>query len=256
MSGDIRMTATQSFAKPLAALAVAASVLAAPGPAHAQTSGIINVSADATMISSASWKPTDEQAIGMQRRLKELGFDPGPPDGSIGPRTTAALRAFQRSIGTTPDGKLTADLYQRIIGPAETQPASQVEDAAMPYAVAGPSQPAIAEPFSHRDCGDAYLWSFTDSLGSSFSLMLLGDGTVDGPTSPGQWRWKTQSEGIEIVYDNGMGQRVTRIGHLNGDDRMAGEATDAMGRAWNWRAERTAVPAASKFDCQTSSAQP
>jgi hypothetical protein len=41
-----------------------------------------------------------------QRRLARLGFDPGPPDGLLGPRTTAALRAFQRSAGLNVTGLL------------------------------------------------------------------------------------------------------------------------------------------------------
>lgn len=35
----------------------------------------------------------------VQRRLKELGFDPGPLDGIRGPRTDAAVTAFKSSIG-------------------------------------------------------------------------------------------------------------------------------------------------------------
>jgi peptidoglycan hydrolase-like protein with peptidoglycan-binding domain len=38
----------------------------------------------------------DEGASGIQMRLRNLGFDPGPVDGIIGPCTTAAIRAFQQ----------------------------------------------------------------------------------------------------------------------------------------------------------------
>lgn len=40
----------------------------------------------------------------MQRALARLGFEVGPIDGSIGPRTEAALRAFQNRYGLTVDG--------------------------------------------------------------------------------------------------------------------------------------------------------
>lgn len=35
----------------------------------------------------------------LQERLAELGFDPGPIDGTKGPRTDTAIRAFKRSVG-------------------------------------------------------------------------------------------------------------------------------------------------------------
>lgn len=41
--------------------------------------------------------PTDWKRI--QRRLAELGFDPGPVDGVRGPKTDAAIVAFKQSIG-------------------------------------------------------------------------------------------------------------------------------------------------------------
>jgi hypothetical protein len=38
----------------------------------------------------------DEGATGVQARLRNLGYDPGPVDGKVGPRTKSAIRAFQR----------------------------------------------------------------------------------------------------------------------------------------------------------------
>jgi len=40
----------------------------------------------------------------VQRALEQAGFDPGPIDGELGPRTDQALRAFQKAQGLEPDG--------------------------------------------------------------------------------------------------------------------------------------------------------
>jgi peptidoglycan hydrolase-like protein with peptidoglycan-binding domain len=46
-----------------------------------------------------------------QTALKNAGFDPGPIDGIMGPKTKAAIRAFQQAKGLKVDG---------IVGPATT----------------------------------------------------------------------------------------------------------------------------------------
>lgn len=45
-----------------------------------------------------------DDVTALQERLAELGFDAGRPDGLFGPRTEAALKAFQREYGLRPDG--------------------------------------------------------------------------------------------------------------------------------------------------------
>ena len=43
----------------------------------------------------------------IQQGLRNEGFDPGPPDGLLGPRSRAAIRDWQQSRGASPTGYLT-----------------------------------------------------------------------------------------------------------------------------------------------------
>ncbi|MGH6920707.1 MAG: trypsin-like peptidase domain-containing protein, partial [Geminicoccaceae bacterium] len=48
---------------------------------------------------------------GVQQRLADLGYDPGPVDGVVGPRTRAAIRAFQADLGLPVDGQISGALH-------------------------------------------------------------------------------------------------------------------------------------------------
>lgn len=52
-------------------------------------------------------RPTVAEA---QRLLHGLGYDPGPVNGVLGPRTRRAVAAFQRNNGLGPDGRMTRAL--------------------------------------------------------------------------------------------------------------------------------------------------
>jgi lytic murein transglycosylase len=56
-------------------------------------------------------KPEREE---LQTLLAQRGFDPGPVDGKVGPKTRAAIRAYQASIVILPDGYAEAGLLERI----------------------------------------------------------------------------------------------------------------------------------------------
>ncbi len=67
----------------------------------------------------ASW-PRGDRALTrsesrqLQSRLSANGFSTGGVDGVIGPNTIAAIRAFQKSKGLTPDGYASLDLLKRL----------------------------------------------------------------------------------------------------------------------------------------------
>ena len=52
----------------------------------------------------------------IQRGLRERGFDPGPLDGIVGPRTRAALRRWQTAQGLPPTGYLDESAARALSG--------------------------------------------------------------------------------------------------------------------------------------------
>jgi hypothetical protein len=58
----------------------------------------------------------DEGISGVQGRLRNLGYDPGPIDGKLGPLTRAALAAFQRDyLPGEPSGECDAATIAKLI---------------------------------------------------------------------------------------------------------------------------------------------
>ncbi len=60
---------------------------------------------------------TRSQLQALQTALNAQGFDAGPADGMLGPKTRAALRRWQRSVGLAADGYPTLELLERLQAP-------------------------------------------------------------------------------------------------------------------------------------------
>lgn len=66
--------------------------------------------------------PVDEMApetarayiTSIQEELTEHGYNPGPVDGKMGPKTHAAIRAYQRDAGLPVDGFATKELLEHL----------------------------------------------------------------------------------------------------------------------------------------------
>lgn len=64
--------------------------------------------------------PKDDPPLGrtdlmeLQALLKQKGFDPGTPDGLLGPATRLAIRAYQKTSSLPPDGYASVSLLARL----------------------------------------------------------------------------------------------------------------------------------------------
>lgn len=51
----------------------------------------------------------------VQQMLNTLGFEAGPVDGVLGPRTCAAIEGYRRKAKLTPDGEVSPDLLRDLL---------------------------------------------------------------------------------------------------------------------------------------------
>jgi peptidoglycan hydrolase-like protein with peptidoglycan-binding domain len=61
-----------------------------------------------------STSPNADTVREVQRLLTELGYQPGPIDGTYGPMTASAIREFQRDNRMQVDGRIDDGLVPRL----------------------------------------------------------------------------------------------------------------------------------------------
>ncbi len=89
-------------------------------------------------------KVTEGLTMETQRLLTQLGYDPGPVDGAMGPRTKSAIVAFQREQGLVPDGQVSNELVSRL-GTAAATPATAKTPVPMILVIDG-VDPGVYDP--------------------------------------------------------------------------------------------------------------
>jgi peptidoglycan hydrolase-like protein with peptidoglycan-binding domain len=91
---------------------VAVSPAAAQPRTSPQTPAATKPGADSSTAPSTAGTTRAAAAGGrteaIQTALKEKGYDPGPVDGRMGPKTRSALRAYQKKEGLTATGNADA----------------------------------------------------------------------------------------------------------------------------------------------------
>ncbi len=62
----------------------------------------------------------------VQRMLRDVGYDPGPIDGSRGGKTASALSSFQRDRGLKRTGTVTASTLQALSATSERRAPARI----------------------------------------------------------------------------------------------------------------------------------
>jgi peptidoglycan hydrolase-like protein with peptidoglycan-binding domain len=84
-----------------------------------------------------------------QTLLTEAGYDPGPADGLMGPRTRTALNEFQTAVGIPESGTLTVDTQGALqAARAAAEREASINDVAATAAATGGTQTASLTPAS------------------------------------------------------------------------------------------------------------
>ncbi len=108
----------------------------------------------------------------LQNRLKALGFNPGAADGDFGPKTTAAVKDFQRKAGLSADG---------VVGP-KTWAALEKGNAA-PAPAPAPAPPSFKAPNAVLRQGSK--GQHVTTLQNRLKGLGFNPGGVDGNFGPG-----------------------------------------------------------------------
>jgi peptidoglycan hydrolase-like protein with peptidoglycan-binding domain len=86
---------------------------AAPGTGASMPSAS-GGSASGTAKSGSMNGAGSEQVKSVQKALQDKGMDPGPIDGVMGPKTMAALKAFQKDQKLTESGRLDDQTREKL----------------------------------------------------------------------------------------------------------------------------------------------
>lgn len=186
----------------------------------------------------ASTEPaTAEEIKDIQTLLAERGYDPGPADGIMGPRTAAAIRRYQEDANLEPTGEATRGLLARLrdtaTGPGRRPPRQPRT------VVAAPEPVELGAPF--YAVGDTYVFSH----GISHTVLRVGADRVTWRDSRGDsFTTPLQVALPQIEWENGAWKGRNEATLSEGDDWPPAEGRevtfDVRSEEWNLDAGRGA----------------
>lgn len=175
-----------------------------------------------------------EDVRNAQTRLDQLGFDPGPIDGIMGPQTRAAIRDFQRDQGLAVTGRLDS----------RTRAALGILDSAEPYdedqqstSTTGviPSGTLIDVRLNERldsgdnRQGDTFTMTVSKSVVVNGRTLLPAGAQVIGVVSEVESAKRPQKGGKMVLSATALvrnGNRIPIDGHVTAEgDDMEGEGS-------------------------------
>lgn len=181
----------------------------------------------------------------LQNLLKNKGFNPGPVDGIFGPKTKAAVLAFQRAQGIEVDGIVGPQTWGKLRGSSGPRPAPGPAAPTSPT-TPGPAGRGTAEEFVQKALaqrGDRYVFgaevNLNDPNPNTFDCSELVQWAAHqaGVTVPDGTMNQVpffRQKGTEISVDKALrtrGALLFRPGHVAislGD----GRTIEARGRAY------------------------
>lgn len=93
----------------------------------------------------------------VQARLSELGYEPGPVDGLMGPKTRDAIRRYQVVEGLPVDGKISRPVLARLVGSTEAVAPARADGAAATRKA--PAAGAALGPAPTYEAGSRYVYA-------------------------------------------------------------------------------------------------
>ena len=108
-----------------------------------------------------------ELVASVQRSLKDLGYDPGPIDGLLGPKTNHAIETYQEDVGLPPSGEIDEALYRSLAGATALEVDTDTESSEI-------AETSVVESASSRDLE-------ADTSGASRDSPLQAVGPVSAP---------------------------------------------------------------------------
>lgn len=118
---------------------------------------------------------TFEEVKRVQERLDELGFEPGPIDGMMGPQTESAIVAYKRSRGLRPRPWVGPKTWAKLMGP-QPKPMSREEDNGddLPWMKEGKRVLNLHEIYDNKELTE-WLASDGHALGDPSEFPWCGD---------------------------------------------------------------------------------